>query len=105
PHTGGAKARGKPPSPNGGGAVARAGGLVFKGGTAGPSAAYDGRTRKELWSFDAGTGTQAPPITFSINGKQYVAVLAGARQNPVIINQYPELKNTSPASMLYVFGL
>jgi alcohol dehydrogenase (cytochrome c) len=59
----------------------------------------------ELWSFEAGTGIQAPPIAFSINGKQYVAILAGARQNPVIINDYPELKNTSPASMLYVFGL
>ena len=60
---------------------------------------------RELWSFDAGTGIQAPPITFSVNGKQYIAILAGSRQNAVIYNDYPELKNTSPASMMYVFGL
>jgi len=85
--------------------LATAGSLVFNGGIDGHFAAYDGKTMKELWSFEAGTGIQAPPVTFSINGKQYVAVLAGARQNPVILGDYPELKNTSPASMLYVFSL
>ena len=45
------------------------------------------------------------PSRFAINGKQYIAVLAGARQNPAEIAEYPELKNNSPASMLYVFGL
>ena len=42
--------------------------------------AYDAKTLKELWSFNAGTGINAPPITFSVNGKQYVAVLVGSRQ-------------------------
>jgi len=105
PVTGETKAVAKLPYPNYGGALATAGSLVFNGGIDGHFAAYDGATMKELWSFDAGTGIQAPPITFSINGKQYIAVLAGARQNPVIINDYPELRNTSPASMLYVFSL
>ena len=105
PVTGETKAVAKLPYPNYGGALATAGSLVFNGGIDGHFAAYDGKTMKELWSFDAGTGIQAPPVTFSINGKQYVAVLAGARQNPVILGDYPELKNTSPASMLYVFSL
>jgi len=105
PITGETKANMKLPYPNYGGALATAGNLVFNGGIDGTFAAYDGKSLQELWSFNAGTGIQAPPITFSINGKQYVAVLAGARQNPVIINEYPELKNTSPASMLYVFAL
>jgi alcohol dehydrogenase (cytochrome c) len=105
PVTGETKANMKLPYPNYGGALATGGNLVFNGGIDGNFAAYDGKTLQELWSFNAGTGIQAPPVTFSINGKQYVAVLAGARQNPVIINEYPELKNTSPASMLYVFGL
>jgi len=65
---------------------------VFNGGIDGHFAAYDGKTMNELWSFEAGTGIQAPPVTFSINGKQYIAVLAGARQNPVLINDYPELR-------------
>jgi len=105
PVTGETKATAKLPYPNFGGALATAGSLVFNGGLDGHFAAYDGKTMRELWSFDAGTGIQAPPITFSVNGKQYIAILAGSRQNPVIYNDYPELKNTSPASMMYVFGL
>jgi alcohol dehydrogenase (cytochrome c) len=52
-----------------------------------------------------GTGINAPPITYSVNGKQYVAVLVGARQPAVVLATMPELKNTSTASMLFVFGL
>ena len=37
--------------------------------------ALDAKTLQELWSFNAGTGINAPPITYSVNGKQYVAVL------------------------------
>jgi hypothetical protein len=40
-----------------------------------------------------------------VNGKQYVAVLAGSRQNVNIYGLAPELKNMSTASMLYVFAL
>ena len=56
-------------------------------------------------ALNAGAVFRAPPISFAINGKQYIAVLAGARQNPAEIVDYPELKNQSTASMLYVFGL
>ena len=59
----------------------------------------------EVWSFNVGTGINAPPITYSVNGKQFVAVLAGARQSANVINNAPELKHTSSASMLFVFGL
>ena len=38
------------------------------------------RPCKEVWSFNVGTGINAPPITYSVNGKQYVAVLVGSRQ-------------------------
>jgi hypothetical protein len=42
---------------------------------------------------------------YAVNDKQYVAVLVGSRQPNKIIPQAPELKNTSTASMLFVFGL
>jgi hypothetical protein len=42
---------------------------------------------------------------YAVNDKQYVAVLVGSRQPNNIIPQAPELKNTSTASMLFVFGL
>jgi len=44
-------------------------------------------------------------VTFSVNGKQFVAVLAGSRQYNYISILAPELKYTSTASMLFVFGL
>jgi alcohol dehydrogenase (cytochrome c) len=91
--------------PNFSGAMATAGNLVFLGHPDGEFAAYDAKTLKELWSFNVGTGIQAPPITYSVNGKQYIAILAGSRQNAVIMAVSPELKNTSTASMLYVFAL
>jgi len=40
-----------------------------------------------------------------VNGKQYVAVLVGARMWPFIVENAPELKNQASASMLYVFSL
>jgi hypothetical protein len=40
-----------------------------------------------------------------VNGKQYIAVLVGSRQPTNIMQNMPELKNTSTASMLYVFSL
>ena len=106
PVTGETKANLKLPYPNGGnGLLATGGNLVFNGQRDGNFAAYDGRTLQELWSFNAGTAFRAPPITFAIAGKQYIAILAGARQNPADAAEYPELKNNSPASMLYVFAL
>jgi alcohol dehydrogenase (cytochrome c) len=87
------------------GALATAGNLVFLGQVDGTFGAYDARTLKELWSFNAGTGINAPPVSFALNGKQFVAVLVGSRQPNNVMALAPELKNTSPASMLYVFGL
>lgn len=60
-----------------GGVLATAGGLVFQGNAMGNFVAYDSGTGKNLWSFEAQTGVVAAPMTYSINGEQYVAVLAG----------------------------
>jgi alcohol dehydrogenase (cytochrome c) len=87
------------------GALATAGNLVFIGHVDGSLTAHDARTLKEVWSFSTGTGINAPPITYSVNGKQYIAVLVGSKQPAVVWQTAPELKNTATASMLYVFGL
>ena len=68
-------------------------------------AAYDAKTLQELWSHNVGAGINAPPITYSVNGKQYVAVLVGARERPNLYPETPELKNVAPAHLLFVFGL
>ena len=86
-------------------ALATAGNLVFLGHADGSLTAHDANTLQEVWSFNAGTGINAPPISFAVDGKQYIAVLVGSRQSPFVTGLAPELKNTSTASMLYVFGL
>ncbi len=59
-----------------GGLLATAGDLLFQG-TGTSLAAYDARTGERLWSVDTGVGVMAPPITYAIDGVQYVAVMAG----------------------------
>ena len=60
-----------------GGLLATGGGLVFQGSGQGQFAAYSAAEGRRLWSFTAGTGIIAPPVTYTVNGEQYVAVLAG----------------------------
>jgi quinohemoprotein ethanol dehydrogenase len=60
-----------------GGTLATAGNLVFQGTAAGEFIAYNAATGQKLWSAYAGTGIVAPPITYSIDGQQYVTVMAG----------------------------
>jgi glucose dehydrogenase len=91
--------------PNFAGALATAGNLVFLGHLDGTFAAYDAKTLQEAWSFNSGSGIMAPPVSYSVNGKQFVAVLVGSRQPSLVLQNAPELKNTSTASMLYVFSL
>jgi quinohemoprotein ethanol dehydrogenase len=65
------------PVAEGGGVLATGGNLVFEGRSDGIFAAYRATDGKQLWTFDAGTGIMAPPVTYTLNGVQYVSVLAG----------------------------
>jgi quinohemoprotein ethanol dehydrogenase len=60
-----------------GGAVSTAGNVVFQGAADGWFRAYDARTGTQLWRQNVGMGIIASPMTYSVGGKQYVAVLAG----------------------------
>ena len=60
-----------------GGALATAGGLLFTGEGNGLFKAYDSETGSVLWSFQAGAGVNAPPSSYSVEGRQYVVVGAG----------------------------
>jgi glucose dehydrogenase len=67
----------KTPEPLIGGVLATAGNLVFTGEGNGNLSAFDARTGERLWQFNCGAGVNAPPISFEIGGKQYIAVAAG----------------------------
>lgn len=60
-----------------GGAMATAGNLVFTGEGNGTFEAFDARSGKRLWSFKAGAGCNAPPVSYMLDGKQYIAVACG----------------------------
>jgi quinohemoprotein ethanol dehydrogenase len=60
-----------------GGVLSTAGGLVFQGTSDGAFSAYDARNGSRLWSFAAQAGILAAPMTYSLGGQQYVAVVVG----------------------------
>jgi len=60
-----------------GGVLATAGGLVFTGEGNGLFKAYDSASGAELWRFQAGAGVNAPPSSYTVDGKQYIVVAAG----------------------------
>ena len=105
PATGEVKQRKAMPYANTSGALATAGGIIVTALIDGTVIVLDDQTLEELWSLNVGTGINAPPITFSVNGKQYVAVLVGSRQPANLMVGAPELRLNSTASMLYVFSL
>ena len=92
--------------PNYSGTLATAGGLVFLGLLDGTVAAFDDTSLDELWKINVGSGFSAPPMTFEVSGRQYVAIVSGpstAARNKLV--NTPELKEQRNATVLYVFGL
>jgi len=64
---------------HGGGTLATAGGLVFEGNGQQEFAAYRADTGRRLWGTAVNTGIVAGPITYQIDGEQFIAVVSGAR--------------------------
>jgi alcohol dehydrogenase (cytochrome c) len=89
------------PSFNWGPLLATGGGLLFAGGTNDRLfRAFDAKTGKILWEFPTGSGVAAVPVSFQVDGKQYIAVQSGwgvdpakmqARMNLIFPGQYPEV--------------
>jgi PQQ-dependent dehydrogenase (methanol/ethanol family) len=67
----------KTPQPMIGGVLSTAGGLVFTGEANGLFKAYDAETGSVLWKFQAGAGVNAPPSSYTVDGRQYIVVGAG----------------------------
>lgn len=63
-----------------GGVLATAGGLIFTGEGNGKFLALNAETGEVLWQYQAPFGVNAPPVTYAIAGKQYVAVVAGGNR-------------------------
>ena len=59
------------------GTMTTAGNLVFQGRADGTLVAYRADNGEALWKFPTGVGLSAPPVTYSVDGKQYVSILTG----------------------------
>ena len=63
-------------------------------------------TLDELWKINVGSGFAAPPMTFEVNGRQYLAIASGPSgpAKAKLINT-PELKEQRDSTVLFVFSL
>ena len=79
--------------------------MIITGHLDGTMVAYDNETLQELWSMNLGTPFNAPPMTYSVNGKQYIAILAGIGSIAKGNLSGTEVENINTSSTLYVFSL
>lgn len=92
------------PNPFNGGVVSTAGDLVFQGQQNGHFVAYDTRNGRKLWEFPAGMAIMAAPMTYEIDGKQYVSVLVGWGAGYGLVSGFSDQKvvgaRTAPRRLL-----
>jgi alcohol dehydrogenase (cytochrome c) len=81
------------------GMLATESGLVFTGDQLGHLMALDAKTGETLWQFQTGSGINASPITYELDGTQYVAILSGLGGDPSFYFKGPK------GGMLWVFAL
>ncbi len=90
--------------PISGGTLSTAAGLVFQGRADGALRAYRGTDGEFLWEFQNETGIAAAPVTYSVDGTQYVAVLAGWGGPEVLMTGPLGVGSVGPGRLL-VFAL
>jgi alcohol dehydrogenase (cytochrome c) len=97
----------KETTPFNAGTLATGGGLVFAGNNSGLFRAIDAKNGKVLWSMNLGSGIGAGPMTFSVGGKQYVAVVVGRTVSVVafIGDLGKTMLQTPEGGALFVFAL
>jgi PQQ-dependent dehydrogenase (methanol/ethanol family) len=85
--------------------LATGGGLIFAGDTAGRLRAFDQRSGEILWEVNLGSIVSGYPITFAVDGRQYLAVSTGFTLNTALLNRLAPELNPQTASNLFVFAL
>lgn len=77
--------------------------LVWTGSLDGTLGAYDAKTLAPVWSMNVGTAFRAPPMTYSVDGKQYIAIAGGAIGGNWA--GHADLQMIQPANMIWVFAV
>ena len=87
------------------GMLSSAGGWIMTAYINGDITAYDSNTLDVLWNFNAGSPIKATPMTYTVGGKQYVAIMVGGNISGGNRSTWPELANIQDMHALYVFTL
>jgi len=89
-----------------GGTLATGGNLVFQGTADGRFVAYSADTGKQRWEDHAGSGIIAAPVTYTVDGKQYVSILAGwGGAFALAAGDAAKISGTEPWGQLLTFAL
>jgi PQQ-dependent dehydrogenase (methanol/ethanol family) len=89
--------------PSNGGILSTAGDLVFQGTWDGTFAAYDAYNGKKLWQYKSDSAVLAGPMTFELDGEQYVAVAQGSGGTVMITVGDELMKKKTNQNKLLVF--
>ena len=92
------------PPPNGG-TLVTAGDLVFTGLQTGELIACDAHSGEEMWRYQTGSGIIAPPVTYELDGEQYVAVLSGSGAIVSWFFSYKDMTQVNKGGFVTVFRL
>ena len=87
--------------------LATAGGLVFTGDANGRFFALDDRSGREIWSFRTGSGHRGSAVTYSVDGRQYIATPSGwgSAVAGLMTQLWPETAEIPTGSSIFVFAL
>ena len=87
--------------------LSTAGNLVFSGDSKGQFFALDAQTGEKLWNFQTGSGHRGSAISYSVSGRQYVAVPSGwgSAVAGIMPQLWPETEELRAGSTLFVFAL
>jgi len=92
-------------APANGGTLSTAGNLVFTGDQLGRIIAFHAETGEELWSYKTGSAVIAPPITYELDGRQYLAVVSGVASAMSSAIPHRHFEHVTRGASLTVFRL
>jgi alcohol dehydrogenase (cytochrome c) len=85
--------------------LSTSGGLLFNGGMDRYFRAFDQENGKVLWQTRLATSVAGTPVTFSVKGRQYVAIAAGSGHLSLLTRLFPKIDQPGAGNALYVFAL
>jgi alcohol dehydrogenase (cytochrome c) len=87
--------------------LATAGDVIFAGDPDGYFLGFDAKTGEKLWNFQTGSGHRGSSVSYSVNGRQYIATPSGwgSALAGILAQVYPETENMRPGAAIFAFAL